>query len=87
MIEGHCKDYLQKFSEYIDGELAPELCAKIEAHLKDCKNCTIVLNTLRRTIDLVHETKGAENLPDEVRERLYKRLSLDDLDNSPGTKE
>lgn len=87
MTDGHCKDYLRRFSEYIDGELAPELCMKIETHLKECSNCTIVYNTLRRTIDLVHETKGEENLPGEVRERLFKRLSLDDFTNSTEVKD
>ncbi len=73
----NCKALLGDLSDYIDGELPPELCAEIEKHLEQCENCRVVLNTTRRTIDLVQET-AAGPLPEEVRERLFKRLNLDD---------
>ncbi|HNM36493.1 MAG TPA: zf-HC2 domain-containing protein, partial [Anaerolineales bacterium] len=58
-------------------ELPPDLCKEIEKHLEGCDNCRIVLNTTRRTIDLV-QIPVEENVPDDVRERLFKRLNLDD---------
>ena len=74
----NCKHLLGNISEYIDGELSEELCREIEKHLEDCENCRIVLNTTRRTIDLVQVSPNAEALPVKVRERLFKRLNLDD---------
>jgi anti-sigma factor RsiW len=65
-------------SEYIDGGLSPELCQELEKHLEGCDNCRVVLNTTRRTIDLVHTPMEKPDLPDDVRERLFKRLNLDD---------
>jgi uridine kinase len=38
----------------------------------------VVLNTTKRTIDLVHAPVEKPDLPDDVRERLFKRLNLDD---------
>lgn len=73
----NCQALLGSLSEYIDGELPPELCKEIEKHLEGCDNCRIVLNTTRRTIDLV-QIPAEENVPDDVRERLFKRLNLDD---------
>ncbi len=73
----NCEALLGSLSEYIDGELAPELCKEIEKHLAGCENCRVVLNTTRRTIDLV-QTPLDQPVPDEVRERLFKRLNLDD---------
>ena len=73
----NCKALLGLLSEYIDGELPAELCKEIEKHLEGCDNCRIVLNTTRRTIDLVH-VPADENIPTDVRERLFKRLNLDD---------
>ena len=73
----NCQALLGSLSEYIDGELPPELCKEIEKHLEGCDNCRIVLNTTRRTIDLV-QLPVEENVPDDVRERLFKRLNLDD---------
>ncbi|MBI2330636.1 MAG: zf-HC2 domain-containing protein [Chloroflexi bacterium] len=74
----NCQALLGSLSEYIDGELPPELCKEIEKHLEGCDNCRIVLNTTRRTIDLVQIPSEENPLPDEVRERLFKRLNLDD---------
>lgn len=76
-LHKNCKALLGSLSEYIDGELPAELCEEIEKHLEGCENCRVVLNTTRRTIDLVHAPAG-ENVPADVRERLFKRLNLDD---------
>jgi anti-sigma factor (TIGR02949 family) len=74
----NCKAMLGSLSEYIDGELPPELCHEIEQHLAGCDNCRIVLNTTKRTIDLVQMPAEQDEVPDDVRERLFKRLNLDD---------
>ena len=76
----NCKALLGSLSEYIDGELPTDLCAQLEKHLEGCDNCRIVLNTTRRTIDLV-QVSSEENVPDDVRERLFKRLNLDEFPN------
>ncbi len=73
----NCESLLGSLSEYIDGELSPQLCQEIEEHLAGCENCRLVLNTTRRTIDLVQAPPEKTNLPDDVRERLFKRLLLD----------
>lgn len=70
-----CKEMLGKLSEYIDGELEAELCAKIEQHVAECSNCNIVVDTLRRTVTLYHD-HGHEPLPEEVKQRLLAVLDL-----------
>jgi len=74
----NCQSLLGSLSEYIDGELPPNLCSEIEKHLAGCENCRVVLNTTKRTIDLVHITPEEQTVPNDVRERLFKRLNLDD---------
>ncbi len=74
-----CHELLHRLSDFIDGELSTELCAEIEAHLKTCKNCTVVVDTLKKTIELYQETAKNEKMPVEVRQRLYKHLELDDF--------
>ena len=76
-LHENCQTLLGTLSEYIDGELPPELCKEIEKHLAGCDNCRVVLNTTKRTIDLVRVPVDDENVPAEVRERLFKRLDLD----------
>ena len=81
-IHDNCANLLGSLSEYIDGGLSPELCQEIEKHLAGCENCRVVLNTTRRTIDLVQSPIEQPALPADVRERLFKRLNLDDYLNS-----
>jgi len=76
-----CEELLGSLSAYIDGELGPELCLELEKHLSECDNCRVVLNTTKRTIDLVHSPIEKSDMPEDVRERLFKRLNLDDFLN------
>lgn len=76
-----CHDLLAFMSEYVDGSLDEGLCAQLENHLKACEDCQIVVNTLKKTIELYQE-RGAEEqtkLPAEVRRRLFARLDLEDF--------
>lgn len=73
-----CKHLLGDLSDYIDGELRAELCAEIEKHLQGCENCRIVVNTLRKTVELYEQTCLMDELPQSTRERLFARLNLDD---------
>ena len=74
-----CEGLLGSLSDYVDGELGAELCRQIEKHIAECDDCRIVVDTTRKTIDLVHASNDPQtDLPDEVRNRLFKRLNLDD---------
>lgn len=73
----HCQDLLGTLSDYVDGTLRADLCAELEQHLAGCKNCQIVVDTMRKTIELYHDTE--DDLPDPVRKRLYLRLHLEDF--------
>lgn len=73
--EHPCEWYLKNLSDYVDGELSEELCRDLEAHLAMCGNCTIVVNTLTRTVTLYRQLPQ-EEMPDEVKSRLYKVLDL-----------
>ena len=75
-LHENCQALLGTLSEYIDGELPAELCREIEKHLEGCDNCRVVLNTTKRTIDLVRVPVD-EDVPADIRERLFKRLDLD----------
>jgi anti-sigma factor (TIGR02949 family) len=75
-----CHTLLASLSEFADGSLSDDLCAQIQRHLDDCQNCRIVVDSLRKTILLVQQTSAEEAAcPEQVRERLYLRLELDDL--------
>ena len=73
-----CREMLARLNAYIDGELEAQLCAELEAHLAACGDCRVVVNTLRRTIELYRALgESSQELPGEVAERLYARLNLE----------
>lgn len=75
----NCQRLLHELSDYVDGELDPDLCAELERHLAECSNCRIVVNTLKKTIELYHDAEPEDNLPMEVRQRLYLSLNMRDF--------
>ncbi len=74
-----CRELLGSLSDYIDGTLGEQLCREIERHMSECHNCRVVVDTLRKTIHLYHQTAGPADLPNSVRERLFRTLHLDEF--------
>jgi len=77
-----CKDMLGALSDYIDGELEERLCAEIDAHMKDCPDCRIVVDTLRKTV-VLYRTHGQTEIPQDVLSRLYLALDVEALRAHP----
>lgn len=74
-----CREMIQALSDYVDGNATQELCDRIEAHLAECPDCTVMVNTLRKTILLYRKAEPEGDIPAPVRLRLYRALHLDDL--------
>jgi RNA polymerase sigma-70 factor (ECF subfamily) len=51
-----CPDVLGLFSHYLDGEITPDACAQMEAHLERCGHCRSACESLKRTIVLCRST-------------------------------
>lgn len=73
-----CQTLLGDLSDYVDGSARDELCRTIEAHMAECPNCRVVVDTLKKTIYLVHASAETQ-LPGDVRQRLYKCLDLEEF--------
>jgi anti-sigma factor (TIGR02949 family) len=74
-----CTHLLSSISDYVDGELDESLCQELEQHLADCPDCRVVLDTTRKTVYLYHESSAeSAQVPDDVRQRLFKCLNLED---------
>jgi anti-sigma factor RsiW len=74
-----CRALLGSLSDYVDGTLGEDLCAEIERHVTECEDCHVVVDTLRKTISLYHESAAdPAEVPGVVRERLFRILNLDD---------
>jgi hypothetical protein len=72
-----CREIFERLGDYIDHELDPDLCDKIESHVENCEPCIAFINTLRRTVELFHgygETDAKRELPEPVKENLQQFL-------------
>jgi anti-sigma factor RsiW len=74
-----CHHLLGSLSEYIDGTLEETLCREIKKHMGQCERCRIVVDSMNKTIYLYQSLDAGQSVPNDVRQRLFKRLDLDDL--------
>ena len=47
-----CKDTIRLICEFLDGRLGPSVARDVQRHLDNCKNCRIVLDAARRTLEI-----------------------------------
>jgi anti-sigma factor RsiW len=71
-----CDQLVDCLSDYIDGELPPELVAQLDEHILTCTNCRIVVDTTKKTISLYHQLGEDQHVPNSVVERLHKTLDI-----------
>jgi anti-sigma factor RsiW len=74
----NCRELLGSLSVYVDGELSNELCNILEHHMEDCEDCRIVVDTLRKTVNIYQMTAESEELPGDIRQRLFKSLKIEE---------
>ncbi|MFQ5817733.1 MAG: anti-sigma factor family protein [Terriglobia bacterium] len=70
----NCKDTIRELCDYLDGDLDPTLVETLEQHLRECKDCHIVVDTTRKTIELYCNCQPLP-LPADVRARLNRALA------------
>jgi predicted anti-sigma-YlaC factor YlaD len=70
-----CCELLGHLNDYLDGELAQNLCRDLEQHIAECHDCQAVFDTLNQTIALYHSLGATPvALPAEVEARLLQQL-------------
>jgi anti-sigma factor RsiW len=68
-----CEELLSMLNEYVDGSADPSICQEFEKHMAGCNPCQVVVDNIRKTIQLYKEGKPYE-LPPGFRERLHDQL-------------
>ena len=66
-----CRDLVELFADYLEGELDSATARTVEAHLAGCRDCTAFINTYRGAIGMLRELRESQ-LPAELRERLLR---------------
>jgi predicted anti-sigma-YlaC factor YlaD len=69
-----CKTIITELADYLDDALDATLRSSIEEHLGKCKDCRIVVDTCKQTIDIFCNSEPAP-LPENTRMRLHEALA------------
>jgi Putative zinc-finger len=70
----NCEHVWREISNYLEGEVDPTVRAAMEAHFKECKHCTAVLDGTRNVVKLYGDDRLFE-LPAGFSQRLERRLA------------
>jgi hypothetical protein len=70
-----CEEVWREISNYLDGEVLPDLRAAMEDHLGGCQKCSAVLEGTRNVIGLYGEERMFEP-PLGFSQRLHRRLEV-----------
>src|ERR1700747_2144340 len=70
----NCEHVWKEISNYIEGDVDPALRSAMEAHFKECKHCTAVLDGTRNLVKLYGDDRMFE-LPAVFSQRLQGRLA------------
>jgi len=68
-----CKEFLQELNDYLDDAVDVELRRHIEAHITECPNCFVILDTTKKTI-MVYKGMQPQVLPEDVSSRLNQAV-------------
>lgn len=68
-----CKHIWRELSNYIDGDIPPEVRRDVEAHVAQCRHCAALLDSTHNIIVLIADERRME-LPLGFSKRLRQRL-------------
>ena len=61
-----CADFLAEFGDYLENVADPELRARLEAHLRECKTCQVIVDSTKKTIRIVTDSDSFSVPADNV---------------------
>ena len=68
-----CEEVRAALSNYIDGDVSPDLRRELEHHLSECRTCQVLYDTTRKTLQVVTNV-GTFEVPEAVSEQIVKRI-------------
>src|ERR1700691_4005389 len=81
-----CEEVWREVSNYLDGEVEPDLRVAIQKHIRGCRHCTAVVDGTRNVLQLYGDERMLE-VPVGFGHRLQQRLLEQRLDeNLPGNR-
>jgi hypothetical protein len=64
---------MDELSEYLDEDVKGSLRKELEAHVAQCPNCWVMVDTTKKTLN-IYKGLEAEPLPDALKFRLMEAI-------------
>lgn len=68
-----CNQFMDELSEYLDEDVEAGLRQELEAHVTQCPNCWVMVDTTKKTLK-IYKGLEAEPLPDDLKSRLMQAI-------------
>ena len=68
-----CKQFLQELNDYLDPNTDTALKLRLEAHVSECPNCFVIVDTTQKTLQ-VYKGVEPQAIPEDVKDRLLRAL-------------
>ncbi len=68
-----CREVMAELSVYLDEDVAAELRKDLEAHLQQCRTCSVLYDSTRKTVRVLTESRCFE-LPVDLSARIMARI-------------
>jgi len=74
VVELKCEEVWREISNYIDGEISPDLRRRMEAHFRVCRKCAAILDGTRNVVQLSGDAKLFD-VPQGFGQRLFSKVN------------
>ncbi len=78
-----CRPFIERLCTSLGEDIASPVCRELQAHLEECPDCALQIDTVRRTVEIYRAVPG-EKVPGEVQQRLFARLNLPQSESKSG---
>jgi hypothetical protein len=69
-----CNELIEQLSEYLDPDARAQLCREIDEHLSRCRDCSLFVDTVKKTIVIV-QSGNPPAQPVWLNDRLQNALA------------
>lgn len=73
-----CEELYERLTDLAEGTLQADVCAEVERHLAECRDCQHVREDLEDLARLCREASSAPAMPEDVRRRIETLLASGD---------
>ena len=73
LVQIDCHEVWKEITNYLEGDLTPEMRERVDRHIKECRHCKAVYDGSQNVVRLLG-SRDALELPPGFSQRLYDRI-------------